>query len=187
MTRTRFEVFFFFLNPYPTLFLIGSGKIRPIRVGPGRVPSGQAKIAIHDSWAELDLQAKHDAHTVYVVWVGMALGWGWRTESSFPPRMVLSCPILAPPHMMGKIFSLRPHLLGPYEALLHLIKLYFLLICPIISIIFLMKTISLIKIYLKLQLNLSYQIKSIFRKILNNISKCLTRKSPKEKKKKLIV
>ena len=47
-----------------------------------------------------------------------------------------------------------------------------------------MKTISLIKIYLKLQLNLSYQIKSIFRKILNNISKCLTRKSPKEKKKK---
>ena len=59
--------FFFFLNPYPTLFLIGSGKIRPIRVGPGRVPSGQAKIAIHDSWAELDLQAKHDAHTVYVV------------------------------------------------------------------------------------------------------------------------
>ena len=26
----------FFLNPYPTLFFIGSGKIRPIRVGLGR-------------------------------------------------------------------------------------------------------------------------------------------------------
>ena len=31
----------FFLNPYPTLFLIKPGKTRPIKVGPGR-----AKIAI---------------------------------------------------------------------------------------------------------------------------------------------
>ena len=38
--------FFFFLNPYPTLFLIGPGKTRPIRVGPGRVSAGRAKIAI---------------------------------------------------------------------------------------------------------------------------------------------
>ena len=43
-TQTRFG--FFFLNPYPTLFLIRPGKTRPIRVGPGRVPAGQAKIAI---------------------------------------------------------------------------------------------------------------------------------------------
>ena len=164
-TWTRFG-FFNKKNPYPTLFLIGLGKIRPIRVGSGRAgyPQVRQKLPSMTHGAELDLQAKHDAHTVYVVWVGMALGWGWRTESSFPPRMVLSCPILALPRMMGKIFSLRPHLLGPYDALLHPIKLYFLLICPIISIIFLMKTISLIKIYLKLQLNLSYQIKSIFRK-----------------------
>ena len=27
----------FFKNPYPTLFFIGPGKIRPIRVGPDRV------------------------------------------------------------------------------------------------------------------------------------------------------
>ena len=27
---------FFFKNPYPALFFIGPGKIRPIRVGPGR-------------------------------------------------------------------------------------------------------------------------------------------------------
>ena len=46
-----------------------------------------------------------------------------------------------------------------------------------------MKPISLITIYLKLQLNLSHQIKSIFRKKLNNISKCLTRQSLKKKKK----
>ena len=36
----------FFLNPYPTLFLIGPGKIRPIRVGPGQAPAGWEKIAI---------------------------------------------------------------------------------------------------------------------------------------------
>ena len=33
-------------NPYLTLFLIGPGKIRPIRVGSDRVSAGQAKIAI---------------------------------------------------------------------------------------------------------------------------------------------
>ena len=37
---------FFFLNPYQTLFLIGSGKTQPIRVGSDRVSAGQAKIAI---------------------------------------------------------------------------------------------------------------------------------------------
>ena len=53
---------------------------------------------------------------------------------------------------------------SPFEASSRPVKLYFLLICPTIIIIFLMKPISLIKIYLKLQLNLSYQINSIFRK-----------------------
>ena len=50
------------------------------------------------------------------------------------------------------------------RALPHLVKFYFLLICPTTSTIFLMKPISLIKIYLKLQLNLSHKIKSNFRK-----------------------
>ena len=45
----------------------------------------------------------------------------------------------------------------PHEALSHLVKLY--LICTMTSTIFLMKPISLIKIYLKLQLNLFHQIK----------------------------
>ena len=100
--------------------------------------------------------------------------------SSSLPRMVLSYPILASPRMTRKSFSPHPRPLGPREASPHLVKLFFLLICPKTSAIFLMKLISLIKIYLKLQLNLSHKIKSIFRKKLNNISKCLTRQSQKE-------
>ena len=61
-------------------------------------------------------------------------------------------------------FLTSSHPLGPREVSLHPVKLYFLLICPTTSTIFLMKPTSLIKIYLKLQLNLSHQIKSIFRK-----------------------
>ena len=53
--------------------------------------------------------------------------------------------------------------LGPHETPAHPVKFYFLLIYPT-TIFFLMKPISLIKIYLKLQLNLYHQIKSIFRK-----------------------
>ena len=79
-------------------------------------------------------------------------------RSSSLPRMVLSYPIFASPRMTGKTFS--PHLrpLRPRKAPPYPVKLYFLLICPIISTIFLMKPISLIKIYLKLQV--IYPIKS---------------------------
>ena len=105
---------------------------------------------------------------------GKAKGWGLR------PRLAWFClipslPHPAPPRMMRKTFS--PHLrpLGPREAPPHPVKLYCLLIYPTTSTIFLMKPISLIKIFLKLQLNLSHKIKSIFRKKLNNISKNLTR------------
>ena len=45
LTRTRFGVFFL-KNPNPTLFLIGLGKIRPIRVELGWVSASRAKIAI---------------------------------------------------------------------------------------------------------------------------------------------
>ena len=37
---------FFLKDPYPTLLFIGSGKIRPSRVGPNQVPAGRAFIAI---------------------------------------------------------------------------------------------------------------------------------------------
>ena len=100
-------------------------------------------------------------------WLGMVMGrgkvegWGfhlrpaWFYFTSSPPRSAwrwkLSHPIPAPWGLA------KPQLPHP-------IKLYFLLICPATSIIFLMKSISLIKIYLKLWLNLSHQIKSIFRK-----------------------
>ena len=73
----------------------------------------------------------------------------------------------------------HPRPLGPCKASPQPVKLYVLLIYHTTSTIFLMKHISLIKIYLILQLNLSHQIKSIFRKKLNNISKCLTRQSQK--------
>ena len=93
---------------------------------------------------------------------GNGAGWVWKMGFSPPPRMVLSYPILTRLRMTGKIFLPHPHPLGPCEAPPHPVKLYFLLIFP--STIFLMKPISLIKIYLKLRLNLSHQIKSIFRK-----------------------
>ena len=96
---------------------------------------------------------------------GNGAGQCRRMGSSSPSCMVLSYPISPSPCMMGKTFSLHPHPLGPHEAQPHSVKLYFLLIYPTTSTIFLMKLISLIKIYLKLQLNLSHQIKSILGKI----------------------
>ena len=107
---------------------------------------------------------------------GNTQGWQWggaRPKNGVFHPTWLSYPIPTPPHMTGKTFSPHPRPLEPREAPSHPIKLYFLLICPKTSTIFLMKPISLIKIYLKLQLNLSHQIKSIFRrKKMNNISKC---------------
>ena len=41
---------------------------------------------------------------------GGSEGWGLR------PRMVLSYPILTPPHMMGKFFFPHPYPLGLHEA-----------------------------------------------------------------------
>ena len=89
--------------------------------------------------------------------------------------------------MMEKIFL--PHLqpLGPREASSHPVKFYFLLIFPTTSTIFLMKPISLIKIYLKLQLNLSHKIKSIFRKNWKYIQVFNKTIIKKKKKKNLIV
>ena len=64
----------------------------------------------------------------------------------------------------GKNF-LAPFLLfRAHEALPYPIKYYFLLICPQLLQLFLIKPISLIKIYLKLKINLSHQIKLIFSK-----------------------
>ena len=93
----------------------------------------------------------------HVLMDGNGAGWGRRMGSSSPPRMVLSYPIPVPSRMSGNTFSPHPRPLGPREAPPCPVKLYFLLICPTTSTIFFMKLISLIKIYLKLQI---YPIKS---------------------------
>ena len=94
--------------------------------------------------------------------LGMAMGRGGAglKDGVFVPAphgFILPHPRPVPPRMTGNTFS--PHLrpLGPREAPPHPVKLYFLLICLTTSTIFLMKLISLIKIYLKLQI---YPIKS---------------------------
>ena len=66
--------------------------------------------------------------------------------------------------MTEKIFLPYPRHLGPCETPLHLVKLYVLLIYPQLLQLFLRKPISLIKMYLKLKINLSHQIKLIFGK-----------------------
>ena len=110
---------------------------------------------------------------------GNGVGWSQRMGSSSPPRMVLSYPIPALPHMTGKTFSPHSRPLGPREALSHPIKLYFLLICPTTSTVFFNETYFINKNILEITTKFipSNQIKSIFRKKLNNISKCLTRQS----------
>ena len=98
---------------------------------------------------------------------GNGAGQGRRMGFSSSPCIVLSCLVLAPPRMTRKTFSPHPCPLGAHEAPPHPEKLYFLFIFPTTSTIFLMKPISLIKIYLKLQLNSFHQIKSNFRKKKN--------------------
>ena len=94
--------------------------------------------------------------------IGMAMEWGGAEGQGLRPRLLWFCLASFLSRMTRKTLSPHPHPLGPRRP--HPIKLYFLLICPTTSTIFFMKPISLIKIYLKLQLNLSNQIKSIFRK-----------------------
>ena len=96
-------------------------------------------------------------------------------KSSFPSYMVLSYPIPVLPCMTGTIFLPHPRPLGPCETSPHPVKLYFLLICPQLLQLFLIKHVLLIKIYLKLQINLSHQIILIFSKNLIILLKCLTR------------
>ena len=107
---------------------------------------------------------------------GNRIKWGQRTKSSPRPCMVF----FVLPHscltcMTEKIFLPYPCPLGPCEAPTHPVKLYFLLIFLTTITIFLIKYVSLMKIYLTLQLNLSYQIKLFFCKSWIKLFKCLTR------------
>ena len=72
-------------------------------------------------------------------------------RSSPRPYMVLSYPISVLPCMTEKIFLPHPRPLGPHEDPPHPAKLYFLLICSQLLQLFLIKPVSLIKIYLKIE------------------------------------
>ena len=117
---------------------------------------------------------------------GNGAGQVRRMGSLPPPRMVLFYPIPASLHMTGKIFLPHPCLLGPCKDPPHPTKFYFLLIYPQLLQLFSIKPVSLIKIYLKLQINLSHQIKLIFSKNWIILLKCLTRQYP-NKNKNLII
>ena len=71
---------------------------------------------------------------------GNGVGRGRRMGSSSPPYMVLSYPIPSQTRMSGKTFSSHPRPLGPRETPSHLVKLYFLIICPTTSTIFFNET-----------------------------------------------
>ena len=104
--------------------------------------------------------------------IGMAMGQGGpMMRSSLPSHMILS--YLTPSLSLGALRSLAP----PCNTLL-------LINFPTtITIFFLIKHISLIKIYLKLQINLSQQIKLIFSKNWLILSKCLTKQYHSKNKK----
>ena len=90
---------------------------------------------------------------------GNGVGRVQRMGSTPPPYKILSCPIPAP-HDRDNFITPSPPLGAPRSPTLSHKTLLLLLICLITSTIFLMKPISLIKIYSKLQLNLSHKIKS---------------------------
>ena len=102
----------------------------------------------------------------YKAYIGMAMGQGGSERWDLCLRLAwfFFIPSLPPPYMTVKIFLLHPRPLESYETPPHPVKLNFLLICPQLLHLFLIKPISLIKIYLKLKINLSYQIKLIFSK-----------------------
>ena len=102
----------------------------------------------------------------YKAYIGMAMGQDGSERWDLCLRLAwfFFIPSLPPSYMTVKIFLSHPCPLESYETPPHPVKLNFLLICPQLLHLFLIKPISLIKIYLKLKINLSYQIKLIFSK-----------------------
>ena len=102
-------------------------------------------------------------------------GARWVRRMEFSSRPAWFCFTSSLLHMMGKIFLSHPCPWRPCETLPHPVKIYFFLICPQLLQLFLIKPVLLIKIYLKLQINLPHQIKLIFSKNWVILLKCLTR------------
>ena len=115
---------------------------------------------------------------------GSGAGRGWRMGFSPLPRIVLSCPIIAPLHDRKFFFTPFPPLGAPQNPTPTCKTLLLVNLPTTITIFFLIKLISLIKIYLKLQINLSNQIKLIFSKNWIILSNCSTRQYHQKKKKK---
>ena len=126
----------------------------------------------------------------YVIFEFNSRAWEWQWGGAgskdgvfAPARMVSSYPIPASYYVTNKILLFHPHPFGPCEASPHPVKLYFLLIFPQLLQLFLIKPFSLMKIYLKLIINLSHQIELIFSKNWIGLLKCLTRQYHNNKKK----
>ena len=100
-----------------------------------------------------------------------------------PHGFILPHPHPTLPCMTGKFFLPHPCPFGARKASPHPVKLYFLLICPQLLQLFLIKPISLVKIYLKLQITITHQIKLIFSKTLYNIIKVLNKTTLQQKQK----
>ena len=88
-----------------------------------------------------------------ILHLGMAMG-----QAGFKGWGFNSCPT------SFVLFHLWPASHDKENFLVHPVKLYFLLICLELLQLFLIKPVLLIKIFLKLQINLSHQIKLIFSK-----------------------
>ena len=95
----------------------------------------------------------------------MAMGQGGVEDGVFAPvpyGFVLPYPYSVPHNREN--FLASSSLIGAPRSLPYPVKLYFLLICLTTIAIFLIKLVSLIKLFLKLQLNLFHQIKLSFSK-----------------------
>ena len=111
--------------------------------------------------------------------VGMAMGKseakGWGLQPSFAWFCLATFSPCPASHDREIVFAPSPPL-GALQSLAPLCKTILLVDLPTtITIFSLIKPVSLIKIYLELQINLSHQIKLIFRKNWIILSKCLTR------------
>ena len=122
--------------------------------------------------------------------IGMAMGRelarpkdGVFIPASYSFVLLSSCPTAWRKKFRAPILACP---LGPHKAPPHSVKFYFLLICPTITTI-LIKHVSLIKIYLKLQLHLSHKINLIFSKNWIILSKCLTRQYHNKKKNVIVL
>jgi len=112
----------------------------------------------------------------------MAIEWGGPKDKVFTPaRMILFCPILIP-HDEKNFLALSLLLGALRKPTLPRKTLLFVNFPHNYYNFFLIKHVSLVKIYLKLQLNLPHQIKLTFSKNYKNIIEVFNKYHQKKKK-----